>query len=329
MSSVLDLSQVSERREIAVASDSTALIAVIERAARDPNIDIDKMERLLAMQERVFARTAEAEYNEAMARCQAEMPRVVPRSANEQTGSMYAALDEIDRVARPIYTRHGFALSFGTEDCPVPAFYRQTCVVTHRAGHSRICRADLPLDNVGIKGNANKTGVQGFGSTMSYGQRYITKLVFNIVVGGEDIDGNGAALSSEQIAQIEKRMTEVGTNRGQFLEFWRVKSLENMPAFNFPVIMDMLDRKAKRVDPRGDLSNVDVTLRDKRVSEITDLIAEYGSDENLLAKNLQEYHEVNLQPFPELWIAVNDKLAADGVVSKANMRKILSLVLKS
>lgn len=329
MNSVLDLSQVSDRREVALANDSTALIAVIERAARDPNIDIDKMERLLAMQERVFARTAEAEYNEAMASCQAEMPRIVPRSPNEQTGSMYAALDEIDRIARPIYTRHGFALSFGTEDCPTPAFYRQTCVITHRAGHSRTCRADLPIDNVGLKGNPNKTGVQGFGSTMSYGQRYITKLVFNIVIGGEDLDGNGAALSKEQITQIEKRMIEVGTNRGQFLEFWRVKSLENMPAFNFPVIMDMLDRKAKRVDPRGDLSNVDVTLRDKRVSEIADLIAEYGSDQNLLAKNLQEYHEVNLQPFPELWIAVNDKLAADGVVSKANMRKILSLALKS
>lgn len=334
MNSVLDLSQVNDRRDVAIANDSTALIGVIERAARDPNIDIDKMERLLAMQERVFARTAEAEYNEAMSRCQAEMPRIMPRSANEQTQSMYAALDEIDRIARPIYTKHGFALSFGTEDCPTPNFYRQTCVVTHRAGHSRTCRADLPIDNVGLKGNPNKTGVQGFGSTMTYGQRYITKLVFNIVIGGEDNDGNGPTLDGEQIKAIEARMKDAGTNKADFCGFWRVERLEQIPSFNFPVIMDMLDRKAKRVDPRGDLSGVDMTIRDKRVSEITDIISEYGSDDSQdgqqkLASQLQDYHATYLQPFPELFIAVNDKLAKDGIISKGNFKKLLSLVFKS
>jgi hypothetical protein len=164
---------------------------------------------------------------------------------------------------------------------------------------------------------------------MTYGQRYITKLVFNIVIGGEDNDGNGPTLSKEQIEQIERRMKEAGTNKEQFLEFWRVKSLDKMPSFNFEVIMDMLERKAKRVDPRGDLSEVDTALRDKRVAEITDLINEYGSDENKLAEVLQDYHKTYLNPFPELWIAINDKLAKDGIVSKANMRKLLSLVLKS
>ena len=328
MNTVIDMSKVSERKEIATVSQSTALISVIERAARDPNIDIDKMERLLVMQEKIFSRNAKADFNAAMAECQAEMPRIYPRSKNDQTNSFYAGLDEIDVIARPIYTKHGFALSFGTADCPIEGCYRQTCEVSHRGGHSEMRQADLPTDMVGIKGNPNKTGVQGFGSTMTYGQRYITKLVFNIVIGGEDNDGNGPTLSKEQIATIEAKMKEAGTNKEQFLEFWRVKSLANMPSFNFEVIMDMLERKSKRIDPRGDLSGVDTTLRDKRVSEITDLINEYGSDENKLAEVLQDYHKTYLNPFPELWIAINDKLAADKIVSKANMRKLLSLVLK-
>lgn len=330
MSNVIDMSAVTDRKEKAVVavSETTALVSVIERAARDPNIDIDKMERLLVMQEKIFARNAKADFNAAMAECQSEMPRIYPRSKNDQTNSFYAGLDEIDVIARPIYTKHGFALSFGTADCPVEGCYRQTCEVSHRGGHSEMRQADLPTDMVGIKGNPNKTGVQGFGSTMTYGQRYITKLVFNIVIGGEDNDGNGPTLSKEQIEQIERRMKEAGTNKEQFLEFWRVKSLDKMPSFNFEVIMDMLERKAKRVDPRGDLSEVDTALRDKRVAEITDLINEYGSDENKLAEVLQDYHKTYLNPFPELWIAINDKLAKDGIVSKANMRKLLSLVLK-
>lgn len=328
MSSVIDLSKATERKELAVVSESTALISVIERAARDPNIDIDKMERLLAMQEKVFAKNAEADFNAAMSACQAEMPQIVPRSSNEQTNSMYAALEEIDRGARPIYTRHGFALSFGTTDCPLEGCFRQTCIVTHRGGHSRQYQADLPSDMTGIKGNPNKTGVQAFGSTMSYGQRYMTKLVFNIVVGGEDNDGNGPTLGPGQIESIKKRMKEVGTDETQFLEFWKIDSLEKMPAFNYPVIMDMLERKAKRVDPRGDMSSVQVPVRDRHVSAITDIINEYGSDEKLVAEKLQAYVAEALQPFPELWIAVNDKLAFDKIVSKANMKKILSLNLQ-
>jgi len=321
MSSVIDLSKVSDHKEIAPATDSTALVAVIERAARDPNIDIDKMERLLAMQERIFARTAEADFNAAMSACQAEMPVIKATFKNDQTNSYYAALEEVDRIARPIYTRHGFSLSFGTADCPIEGCYRQTCKVSHRGGHSEMRQADLATDMVGLKGNPNKTAIQGFSSSMTYGQRIITRLVFNIVI-GDDNDGNGPTLSKDQIATIEAKMREAGTNKEQFLEFWRVKNLEIMPAFNFPVIMDMLARKAARVDPRGDLSNVDTTLRDKRVSEITDLLNEYGSDEQLMAEKMREYHAEYLNPFPELWMAISDKLAKDGIISKSVMKKI-------
>lgn len=327
MSNVIDLSKVSERREIVAPSDSTGLIAVIERAARDPSINIDKMERLLAMQERILARSAEAEFNAAMSACQAEMPIIKATFQNESTGSLYAALEEIDRICKPIYTRHGFALSFGTADCPIEGWYRQTCKVSHRGGHAEMRFADLPPDTMGPKGNPNKTAIQGFSSSMTYGQRVVTRLAFNIVI-GDDTDGNGPTLSKEQIATIEARMKEVGTNRSQFLEFWRIKSLEVMPSFNFPVIMDMLERKGKRVEPRGDLSEVDTTLRDKRVSEIADLVNEFGSDENILAQQLQDYHATYLQPFPELFIAINDKLASDGIISKKAFKQLLSLVLK-
>lgn len=324
MSSVIDLSRTNDRREVAPASDSTALISVIERAARDPNIDIDKMERLLAMQERIFARTAEADFNAAMALCQSEMPRIVPTTPNEHTKAPYAALDEVDRVARPIYTRHGFALSFGTTDCPIADFYRQTCKVSHRAGHSETRFADLPVDTVGPNGKPNKTGVQGFGSTMTYGQRYITKLVFNIVIGGEDNDGNGPTLNKEQIAQIEQRMKDAGTDKAKFLGFWKVDSLEKIPAFNFDPIMGLLDKSAKRIDPRGDLSNVVEPVRDKHVSAVADMLNS-DKEEADIAELLREYVAEALNPFPDLYTAVMDKLATDGIISKANFRKYLQV----
>jgi len=50
-----------------------AFLQMIERAARDPSIDIDKLDRLLLMRERENARVAEQTFNAAMAAAQAEM----------------------------------------------------------------------------------------------------------------------------------------------------------------------------------------------------------------------------------------------------------------
>ena len=66
--------------DVAVVTDMAGgLLEVIARAARDPNVDIDKMERLLEMQERVHARNAKAAYYSALAEMQPSLPAIVER----------------------------------------------------------------------------------------------------------------------------------------------------------------------------------------------------------------------------------------------------------
>lgn len=218
--------------EQAVMAPDAGIYEALMRAAKDQSVDAQKIRELYQIAREIRRDQAEIAFNSAMTTCQAEMPVVIGRTKNSQTGSFYAALEELDRVAKPIYTRHGFALSFGTADCPIPGWYRETCKVTHRDGHSENRFADLPPDLVGIKGNPNKTGVQGFGSTMSYGQRYLTKLIFNIVIAGEDKDGNkqtGAeTISKEQIANIEAMLTELGKDKAKFLKWAKVDSLDQI-----------------------------------------------------------------------------------------------------
>lgn len=331
MSNIIDMSKVNDKKErtaVQVSSESSALIHVIERAARDASIDIDKVERLLAMQKEIFKMQAETAYNAAMAACQAEMPRIVPRTTNDHTNATYAALDEIDRLARPIYTKHGFGLTFGTADCPIKDHYRQTCTVLHSAGHSVSHFADIPTDLLGPKGTPNKTGIQGFGSTMTYGQRYQTKLVFNIVIGGEDTDGNGAVLTTEQIRKIRDLLSKSGTNEKQFLTYWKLQSLDSMPALNFDFIVDMLEKRSRRIDPRPDLSGVDNKVRDEHVSAIEEILNS-DVEEKQKADKLREHVHQHLDPFPELWISVNDELARRGVCTKTALKNWLSLGLEA
>jgi len=185
--------QAAPNNVLAVAgSENQAMLDMIQQVALNPSIDVEKLRAVMDMKMEMFNRGAEIEFNAAMARAQNEMEPVVRTAHNKQTNSKYAVLENIIEQLSPIWTRHGFALSFGTGDCPTEGYYRVECELTHSAGHSKHYHADLPTDMTGIQGSVNKTGIHGFGSTMSYGRRYLVCMVFNVAVKTEDDDGNAA-----------------------------------------------------------------------------------------------------------------------------------------
>lgn len=175
--------------ETAIAVSDASFSTMIERLATNKDVDVEKLERMLAMQERILAKQGEMAFNEAMKQCQEEMPSILRNKDNSQTNSRYADLEAVNNAIVPVYTKHGFSLSFGTADCSVAGHYRMTCLVSHTGGHSRPYQADIPIDAAGIKGAANKTGTHAFGSTMSYGRRYVTLMIFNLTLTNEDNDG--------------------------------------------------------------------------------------------------------------------------------------------
>ena len=208
-----DQEVITQDEEQAEAPPSNgSLLAVIERAATNPNIDVEKMERLLDMQERIIAREAEQDFNAAMAQLQAELPAVVRDAENSSTGSRYAKLETIARAIMPKITGQGFSLSYGTDNCPLDDHYRVTCLVSHIGGHTRRYHADVPTDLTGLKGNPNKTRTHAFGSTMSYGRRYLLCLIFNVTLVNEDDDGvaAGGKISEEQLKRADPNRRGAG-----------------------------------------------------------------------------------------------------------------------
>ncbi len=168
-----------------------AFLAMIERAARDPSIDVDKLDRLLQMRERENARVAEQAFNAALADAQTEMHPVAADSDNPQTRSRYASYAALDRAVRPIYTTHGFALSFNTADAPGPEQARILCDVCHAGGHTRRYHVDMPVDGKGARGGDVMTKTHAMGSGISYGMRYLLRMIFNLAIDQDD-DGNAA-----------------------------------------------------------------------------------------------------------------------------------------
>lgn len=188
-------------------SPAMAMVEAITRAASDPSVDAGKMERLWAIAKEAQAQQAEREYSEAMSAAQAEMPRIVKTALNKQTSSKYAKLEHVIDQITPVYTKHGFSLSFGTADSPLDKHIRITCETRHAGGHKESSWYDQPIDDAGIRGEVNKTPTHGRGSALTYGRRYLTTLIFNLSI-GEDDDGNmagrGAPLDEKDAEWLTK-----------------------------------------------------------------------------------------------------------------------------
>lgn len=226
--------------------ESTSLIQVIERAARDNSIDIDKMERLLEMKERMDALNAETAFNDAMNAAQAAMTPIATDATNPQTKSKYATYGKLDGKLRPIYTKHGFSISFDEGESKKPENVLVLAYVSHKAGHTRTYKADMPADGKGAKGGDVMTKTHAVGAAKSYGKRYLLKDIFNIAIGEEDTDGNDPVefITDKQVADLDALVSEKGGNKTKLLKYLKLGAFKFIPAKEYNWVVEEVNRLA-------------------------------------------------------------------------------------
>lgn len=244
---------------VAPVSESAAIFQIIERAARDPNVDIDKMQRLMEMREREMARIAQVEFNKAMKAAQAEMPQVVRDADNDQTKSRYARYETISEAIQPVITKHGFSLTFSEGTPAKENHIRVVCDVMHDAGHVKQYHADIPFDNVGMKGNANKTNTHAYGSTKSYGKRYLKCDIFDVALKNEDDDGNAGGgtvererINEAQLKRLRALLEETDSDIEKFCQLGKIDALPDMLAADFDSAIRLLEQKKAKLAQKAD-----------------------------------------------------------------------------
>lgn len=192
----------TETRTLSVETMNPLML--IERAI-DKGMDPAQLKALVDLQEQWTAYQAKAAYARAMTDAQEEMPLIVRDAQNTHTQSRYARLETITHWAKPVYTKHGFALSFSEAESPKPNMKRVVCKVSHRDGHSESHWVELPIDGTGAKGGKSSMNeVQGCISTNSYGHRVLTCNVFNITIADTDLDGQAPNPTPDETAPRAK-----------------------------------------------------------------------------------------------------------------------------
>ncbi len=243
--------KVPENAVVQAQETPSSLLEVIARAARDPSVDIDKLERLLEMQERVQARNARAAYIAAKIALIPSLPsidqrgHIIIRDKDKpniiKQDTPFARFEDIHEAVMPVLTAHGFDLSYRNGMAP-DGKVRVTTILAHIDGHSEETYFDLPHDSSG-----SKNAVQAIGSSTSYGKRYGTISILNLRVSGEDDDGEkGGApptINDEQIANVYALIEEVKADRRRFLDYMKAKSVEDIPASRYGDAVHALEAK--------------------------------------------------------------------------------------
>ncbi len=186
---------VPSERQQSVATQpgqGVSMLETISRLALSPSCDMDKLERLIALQERMEAKLALEAFNASFAQMQCEMPSVEKRTENTHTKKKYADLDDINDKVRPVMAKHGFGVSFKIQTHE--KFVTVTGILMHRNGHREETSMDLPRDD-----GAGRSIVQAVGSTTTYGKRYVMCALLNIT-SGDDNDNDGYRDKSQEAA---------------------------------------------------------------------------------------------------------------------------------
>ncbi len=172
---------------------SLDLPAMLQGLALNPDVPVDKLEKIIELHERLSKQQAKAQFDEAFAEMQRNLPVIMARkkTTNGTKDGKYAPLEDIMEKVRPILADHGFSISHRNE-FPAGGLIKTIGTLAHRAGFERSSEFVCVADKSGAKND-----VQALGSAMSYGRRYTTNDLLNIVTRNEDDDAKRAAAAPE------------------------------------------------------------------------------------------------------------------------------------
>lgn len=229
----------------AVASETAAIMSMIERMATDASISIERVEHTFAFYQRVQADRAKSSFNAALADLQSNLPAVERRGTGHNF-KKYARFEDFAAAIRPKLKEHGFSLTHRIEQ---PTLDRVviTAVLAHRGGHDERTSLNLPMDVSG-----GKTAVHAMASSVSYGKRYTGFAILGIASEDEDDDGKaagaGETISEEQFDELSKMMEDFESEQLEgFCKYFKVAAIDQLPKAAFDRAKAAISKsKAKR-----------------------------------------------------------------------------------
>jgi hypothetical protein len=187
----------------------SATPADLVRYAMDTNADLDRLEKLMAMQIQWEEREARKAFVSDMALFKMNPPEIVKDShvqfdtGRGITSYWHASIGNVVEKIVAGLAEHGFSHRWIPERCE-GGIVKITCVITHRLGHSESTTLEAGLDQSGGKNN-----IQAMISTKTYLERHTLLAATGLATKdqGDDFDERAAReaeLAALRAAQARK-----------------------------------------------------------------------------------------------------------------------------
>jgi hypothetical protein len=234
-----------EAREVAPIREPDQLMNALVQAAMNPDVDPDKMERMLALYERMETRKAQSDFDNALSVMLPKLPEIGKRGeakSGEKKLYTFARWEDINRAIKPILAEHGFALTFRTD------IHEKGVLVTgilSRGGHQRETSLLVPFEDSGAK-----NATQARGSSTSYGKRYTASALLNLVTSDEPDNDGGTfheTIGPDQMTELDNLLKVTKSDRAKFFAHIKVDGMADITVKQFPAVKKLLERKLKDV----------------------------------------------------------------------------------
>lgn len=240
-----DMNQIATKQDLLPAEQITPMTML--QMAVSQGADLDKLEKLMQLQERWEANEARKAYVVAMNAFKANPPTIFKTknvSFNTTTYN-HALLENAAELIGAELTKHGLSFRWDCEQLE-GGIVRVTCVLTHCQGHSERTALQAGLDQSGGKNN-----IQALGSTVSYLERYTLFAATGMAAKGMDDDGKGSEtfITDQQAADLKALAEEVKASIPDLLEWLAkkgkvsIKTVEDIPANMHKEAVAALERK--------------------------------------------------------------------------------------
>ena len=205
--------------------------------------DLEKLEKLLGLQERWEANEARKAFHQAMADFKANSPRITRDKKNKQYDSMYTTLGNLVNTVNPELSKNGLSASW---DIKQNGIISVTCKITHKLGHSECSSASAPSDASG-----SKNAIQQIKSTVTYLKAVTFEAITGLASSEANLDDDGLAAATEfikdqEIIILKDYITSLGANEEKFLKYLGVESLDKIPMGDYQKALTALKAKEKK-----------------------------------------------------------------------------------
>ena len=237
--------QRSSRHMTPAASGNALTPAALLSMAVSQGADLDRLERLMALQERWKESEARNAFNLAFANFKSEAVRVIKGTLIKDgplKGKMHANLFDVVTASSEKLAKHGLSTAWKlTKDDP--QWMEVTCTLKHAEGHSESVAMGAAPDT-----GPGRNGIQARGSSKTYLERYTLMAILGLAASeADDDDGHGAGgavlISDDQYATIKALIEETGTRLEGFLKMLKLSKLDEIPAASYPMVVGLLEAK--------------------------------------------------------------------------------------